>query len=133
MTRARSLQPGIGLIGIYQAFAHDSLMWRNMPTPQQVREDMLGYYDWGADGVMAFLYHYDGKNNVPQGLDAFPEVRDMIGRTNKEILAGTIKRTVPLVGKLEWSTLLAGLGAKPSPGGKPAYDLDDPAKPIDLA
>jgi hypothetical protein len=32
------------------------------------------------------------------------------------------------VGKLEWMTILTGLGAKPSPDGKPAYDLDDPAK-----
>jgi hypothetical protein len=128
MTRARSLQPDIGLIGIYQAFAHDSQMWKNMPTPEQVHEDMLSYYDWGADGVMAFMYHYDGKNNVPQGLDAFPEVRDMIGRTNKEILAGTIKPTVPPVGKLEWSTLLSGVKAKPSPGGQPACNLGNPAK-----
>ena len=52
----------------------------------------------------------------------------MIGRTNEEILAGKIKRTVPPVGKREWLTILAGPEAKPSPGGKPAYDLDDPAK-----
>ncbi|MCY2953940.1 MAG: hypothetical protein NTU53_18515 [Planctomycetota bacterium] len=33
VTRARSLQPDIGLIGIYQAFAYDqSPQWKNMPT-----------------------------------------------------------------------------------------------------
>ncbi len=126
MTRARSLQPDIGLIGIYQAFAHDeSPQWKDMPTPEQVREDMLSFYDWGADGVMAFIYHWEGKN---KGLDAVPAVRDMIGRTNEEILAGKIKRTVPPVGKREWLSILAGPEAKPSPGAKPAYDLDDPAK-----
>jgi hypothetical protein len=126
MTRARSLQPGVGLIGIYQAFAHDeSPQWKNMPTPEQVREDMLSFYDWGADGVMAFIYHWEGKN---KGLDAVPAVRDAIGRTDQDILAGKIKRTVPPVGKLEWLTILTGSEAKPSPGGKPAYDLDDPAK-----
>ena len=126
MTRARSLQPEIGLIGIYQAFAYDeSPHWKNVPTPEQVREDMLSFYEWGADGVMAFIYHWAGKN---KGLDAVPEVRDMIGRTDQEILAGKIKRTAPPVGKLEWLTILTGSEAKPSPGGKPAYDLDDPAK-----
>lgn len=126
MTRARSLQGDIGLIGIYQAFAHDqSPHWNDMPTPEQVREDMLSFYDWGADGVMAFIYHWSGKN---KGLDAVPEVRDMIGRTHEEILAGRIKRTVPPVGKQEWFSILTGPEAKPSPGGKPAYDLDDPAK-----
>ena len=126
MTRARSLEPDIGLIGIYQAFAHDeSPHWKNMPTPEQVREDMLSFYDWGADGVMAFIYHWQGKN---KGLDAVPEVRDMVGRTDQEILAGKIKRTVLPVGKREWLTILTGSEAKPSPGGKPAYDLDDPAK-----
>ena len=133
MTRARSLQPDIGLIGIYQAFgcgeAMNSPHWKDMPTPEQVREDMLSFYDWGADGVMAFIYHWRGKNpKEPQGLDAVPAVRDMIGRTNQEILAGKINRTVPPVGKREWLTILAGPEAKPSPGGKPAYDLDDPAK-----
>jgi hypothetical protein len=39
---------------------------------------------------------------------AVPEVRDMIGRTDQEILAGKIKRTVPPVGKREWLTILAG-------------------------
>jgi len=126
MTRARSLQPDIGLIGIYQAFAYDeSPHWKNMPTPEQVREDMLSFYDWGADGVMAFIYHWEGKN---KGLDAVPGVRDIIERTDQEILAGKIKRTVPPVGKREWLTILTGSEAKPSPGGKPAYDLDDPAK-----
>jgi len=133
MTRARWLQPDIGLIGIYQAFgcgeSMNSPQWKEMPTPEQVREDMLSFYDWGADGVMAFIYHWRGKNKKePQGLDAVPEVRDMIGRTNEEILAGKIKRTVPPVGKREWLSILAGPEAKPSPGGKPAYDLDDPAK-----
>jgi hypothetical protein len=62
MTRARSLQPEVGLIGIYQAFAYDeSPQWKQMPTPEQVREDMLSFYDWGADGVMAFIYHWQGK------------------------------------------------------------------------
>ncbi len=99
-----------------------------MPTPEQVREDMLSFYDWGADGVMAFIYHWEGKNKEPQGLDAFPEVRDMVGRTNQEILAGKINRTVPPVGKREWLTILTGAEAKPSPGGQPAYNLDDPAR-----
>jgi hypothetical protein len=133
MTRARSLQPGIGLIGIYQAFGCgeelDSPHWKNVPTPEQVREDMLSFYDWGADGVMAFIYHWRGKGPKELlGLDAVPEVRDMIGRTNQEILAGKIKRTVPPVGKREWLSVLAGPAAKPSPDGKPAYNLDDPAK-----
>ena len=62
MIRARSLQPDAGLIGIYQAFAYDeSPQWKQMPTPEQVREDMLSFYDWGADGVMAFIYHWQGK------------------------------------------------------------------------
>ncbi len=126
MTRARSLQPDIGLIGIYQAFGEDeSAHWKNMPAPEQVREDMLSFYDWGADGVMGFIYHWAGKN---KGLDAVPEVRDMIGRTNQDILAGKIQRRLPPVGKQEWLTILSGSEAKPSPGGKPAYDLDDPAK-----
>jgi hypothetical protein len=99
-----------------------------MPTPEQVREDMLSFFDWGADGVMAFIYHWDGPNKEPQGLDAYSEVRDMVGRTNEEILAGKIKRTVPPVGKMEWLTMLSGPAAKPSPGGRPAYDLDDPVK-----
>ena len=30
--------------------------------------------------------------------------------------------------KFEWLTLLSGSEAKPTPGGRPAYDLDDPAK-----
>jgi hypothetical protein len=129
MTRARSLQPDIGLIGIYQAFAlGSSPNWKTMPTPEQVREDMLSFYEWGADGVLAFIYHWDGPNKEPQGLDAYPEVRDMVGRTNKEILAGKVKRTVPPLGTLEWLTILSGPAAKPSPGGRPAYDLDDPAK-----
>lgn len=59
-TRARSLQPDIGLIGIYQAFAlGSSPNWKNKPTPEQVREDMLSFYEWNADGVMAFIYHWD--------------------------------------------------------------------------
>jgi len=129
MTRARSLQPDIGLIGIYQAFGYDeSPQWKNMPTAPQVREDMLSFYDWGADGVLAYIYHSMGKNKEPQGIDASPEVRDMIGRTYEEIHAGKVKRTVPPVAKLEWLTVLAGSEARPSPGGKPAYDLDDPAK-----
>ena len=129
MTRARSLQPGIGLIGIYQAFAYDeSPQWKNMPTPEQVREDMLSFYGWGADGVMAFIYHWQGKNKETQGLDAFPEVCDTIRRTDQEILAGKITRSVPPVGKLQWLTILAGPEAKSSPGGKSAYNLDDPAK-----
>jgi len=99
-----------------------------MPTPEQVREDMLSFYDWGADGVMAFIYHWQGKTKETQGLDAVPAVRDMIGRTNEEILAGKIKRTVPPVGQREWLTILRGPEAKPSPDGRPAYDLDDPAK-----
>ncbi len=33
-----------------------------MPTPQQVREDLLSFYDWGADGVLAYIYHSEGKN-----------------------------------------------------------------------
>jgi len=126
MTRARSLQPDVGLIGIYQAFAHDeSPQWKTMPTAEQVREDMLSFYDWGADGVMAFIYHWEGKN---KGLDAVAEVRDMIGRTDQEILAGKVKRTAPPVGKVEWLTLLSGSEAKPLSNGKPLYDLDDPAK-----
>jgi hypothetical protein len=129
MTRARALQPDIGLIGIYQAFAYDeSPQWKNMPTPEQVREDMLSFYDWGADGVLAYIYHSEGKNKEPQGLAAFPAVRDMVGRLDAEIHAGKIKRTVPPVGKQEWLTILTGSEAKPSPGGKPAYDLDEPAK-----
>lgn len=44
MTRARSLQPDVGLIGIYQAFAYDeSPQWKQMPNPEQVREDMLSH------------------------------------------------------------------------------------------
>ena len=126
MTRARALQPDIGLIGIYQAFAHDeSAQWKTMPTAEQVREDMLSFYEWGADGVMAFIYHWGGNN---KGLDAVAEVRDMIGSTNREILGGRVKRTVPPVGKMEWMTILRGTDAKVSPGGKAAYDLDDPAK-----
>ena len=35
---------------------------------------------------------------------------------------------MPPVGKPEWLTILTGPEAKPSPDGKPAYDLDDPAK-----
>lgn len=129
MTRARSLQPDIGLIGIYQAFALvGNANWNDMPTPEQVREDMLSFYDWGADGLMAFIYHWEGPNKEPQGLDAFPPVADMIGRTNAEILAGKIKRTVPPVPKMEWFTVLTGAQALPSPAGKPAYDLDDAAK-----
>jgi hypothetical protein len=129
MARARALQPDIGLIGIYQAFAYgESPNWKDMPTPAQVREDMLSFYDWGAEGVMAFIYHWEGKNKEPQGLDAFPAVRDMIGRTDEEILAGKVKRTVPPLVKMEWFALLRGGEATLSPGGKPAYDLDDPAK-----
>jgi len=128
MTRARSLQPDIGLIGIYQAFAYDSPQWKNMPAPEQVREDLLSFYDWGADGVLGYIYHSEGKNKEPQGIDAFPAVRDMVGQLNAEIHAGKVKRTVPPVGKREWLTILAGPDAKPSPGGKPAYDLGDPAK-----
>jgi len=128
MTRARSLQPDIGLIGIYQAFAYDSPQWKNMPAPEQVREDLLSFHDWGADGVLGYIYHSEGKNKEPQGIDAFPAVRDMVGQLNAEIHAGKVKRTVPPVGKREWLTILAGPDAKPSPGGKPAYDLGDPAK-----
>ena len=36
----------------------------------------------------------------------------MIGRTNEEILAGKIKRTVPPVGKREWLTILSGPGGE---------------------
>ncbi|MEN6545892.1 MAG: hypothetical protein ABFE07_07625 [Armatimonadia bacterium] len=129
MTRARSLQPEIGLIGIYQAFAYvGNANWNDMPTPEQVREDMLSFYEWGADGVMAFIYHWEGKNKEPQGLDAFPLVAEMIGRTDAEILAGKIKRTVPPVPKMEWFSVLTGPKAVLTAGGKPAYDLDDPAK-----
>ena len=134
MTRARSLQPDIGLIGIYQAFAYgESPNWKEMPTPEQVREDMLSFYDWGADGVMAFIYHWEGKSKEPQGLDAFPAVSEMISRTDQEILAGKIKRTVPPVPKVQWFTVLTGAAAKLTPGGVPAYDLDDPAKLAALA
>jgi len=129
MTRARSLQPDIGLIGIYQAFAYgESPNWKDMPTPDQVREDMLSFYAWGADGVMAFIYHWEGKNKEPQGLDAFPAVRDMIARTDEEILAGKVQRTVPPVPKMEWFALLSGPQASLTPGGQPLCDLDDPAK-----
>lgn len=129
MTRARALQPDIGLIGIYQAFAlSESPPWRNMPTPEQVREDMLSYYDWGADGVMAFIYHWEGKHKEPQGLDAFPAIRATVRSTNEEILAGKVPRAVPSVGKHEWLTMLMGPEAKLSPGARPAYDLDDAAK-----
>lgn len=129
MTRARSLQPDVGLIGIYQAFGYDgSPQWKDMPTPQQVREDLLSFYQWGADGVLGYIYHSEGKNKEPQGIDAFPAVRDMIGHLNEEILVGKIKRTVPQVGKREWLTIFSGSEAKPSPGSKPAYNLDDPAK-----
>jgi hypothetical protein len=128
VTRARSLQPDIGLIGIYQAFAYDSPQWKNMPAPEQVREDLLSFYEWGADGVLGYIYHSEGKNKEPQGIDAFPAVRDMVGQLNAEIHAGKVKRTVPPVGKLEWLTVLTGREAKPTPGGKPAYDLDDPVK-----
>ncbi len=134
MARARSLQPDIGLIGIYQAFAlGESPNWKEIPTPEQVREDMLSFYDWGADGVMAFIYHWEGKHKEPQGLDAYPPVRDEIARTNLEILAGKVKRTVPPVTVTEWFTVLSGAAAKLTPGGKPAYDLEDAAKLAALA
>lgn len=129
MTLARSLQPDIGLLGIYQAFAsHESPEWKDMPTPEQVREDMLSFYDWGADGVMAFIYHWEGKNKVPQGLDAIPAVRAMVGRTNEEILTGKVPRTVPPVGRIDWFTMLRGPEAKLSPRDKPACEIDDAAK-----
>jgi hypothetical protein len=129
MGRARSLEPEIGLIGVYQAFAYgDSPNWKQMPTPEQVREDMLSFYDWGADGLLAFIYHWEGPNKEPQGLDADPAVCEMIKKTNEDILAGKVKRTVPPSRKMEWFTVLTGAAAKSSPGGKPAYDLDDAAK-----
>jgi hypothetical protein len=129
VTRARSLQPDVGLIGIYQAFALDeSPQWQKMPTPEQVREDLLSFYDWGADGVLGYIYHLEGKNKAPQGIDGFPAVRNMVGRLTAEIHAGKVPRTVPPVGKREWMTILSGPEAKPSLGGRPAYNLDDPAK-----
>jgi hypothetical protein len=30
---------------------------------------------WGADEVMAFIYHWDGRHKDPLGLDAYPEDR----------------------------------------------------------
>lgn len=129
MTLARSLQPDIGLIGIYQAFRlGEEPQWKTMPTPEQVREDMLSFYDWGADGVMAFMYHWEGKNKVAQGFDALPAVRAMVGRTNEEILAGKVPRTVPPVDKIDRFTVLRGSEAKLSPRGKPACEIDDTAK-----
>ncbi len=130
MTLARSLQPDIGLIGIYQAFAVSSAppQWKDMPAPEQVREDMLSFYDWGADGVTAFIYHWSSKDGVQQGLDAFPEVRDMIGRVNKEILDGKIKRTVPPVGTRKWMSILSGPDAQPSTNAKSVCNLTDPKK-----
>ncbi|MHB8993637.1 MAG: hypothetical protein ACYC63_00135 [Armatimonadota bacterium] len=134
MARARSLEPEIGLIGIYQAFAFGaSANWKEMPTPEQVREDMLSFYDWGADGVLAFIYHWEGPNKEPQGLDAVPAVCEMIKQTNEDILAGKIKRVVPETKKMEWFSVLTGEAAKVTPGGEPAYDLDDPAKLAALA
>lgn len=129
MTRARSLQPDIGLIGIYQAFAFvGNANWNDMPTPEQVREDMLSFYEWGAQGIMAFIYHWEGKNKEPQGLDAFPAVAAMIGRTDDEILAGKIKSVVPPVPPMEWFAVLTGAKATPTAGGMVLYDLENPEK-----
>ena len=127
--RARSVEPHIGLIGVYQAF-HDTgnAAYRDMPTPQQVREDMLSYYDYGADGSMAFAYHSDGRERGQLGLDAHPEIVAMISSTDSEIVAGKVKRVVPEVGVRDWFSVLVGAEAKPSPGGVPLYDLDNPAK-----
>lgn len=135
MTLARSQQPDIGLIGIYQAFAlGTSPNWKEMPTPEQVREDMLSFFEWGAAGVLAFIYHWDGPNKEPQGLDAYPEVAEMIGRTNREVLEGKVERRVPPVGKVEWFEVLTGDRAAPlSPGAQPLYDFDDAQKLAALA
>jgi len=69
--------PGSNLLGQTVSLG-SSPNWKNMPTPEQVREDMLSFYEWGADGVMAFIYHWDGPNKEPQGL----VVRRLAGATD---------------------------------------------------
>ena len=130
MTRARSLQPDIGLIGIYQAFAYGttSPQWKNMPTPEQVREDMLSFYDWGADGVMAFIYHWEGKNTgaarprcLPRG-PRHDRAHERGDPRRQDQTHGAAGGQAGVVDRAQRA------GGEALAGRQAAYDLDDPAK-----
>jgi hypothetical protein len=90
LQRARSQQPDIGVIGVPQAFVCDELRWSVMPTPEQIREDIMAYLAGGAVGQVAYMYHSTGPKGEPWGFDSSPGACEAIGRAYREIRAGTL-------------------------------------------
>lgn len=126
VTRAKALQPAIGLIGIQQAFGEDtSPVWKDMPKPEEVREDILSYFQCGAVGAMGFIYHWQRRTGPPLGFDASPDVCAVTARTYGEIREGKIRPSQFEIKRVDWFRRLVGAEAIPS-GGAPACDLDRP-------
>jgi len=134
VTRAKSLQPDIGLIGVYQAFAEDdSASWKEMPKPEEVREDTLSYMEYGAVGAMGFIYHWQRPKGKPFGFSAWPEVCAAVAKVYGEIRTGQVKPGQPSLPEVEeWFRALTGSDAAPSKG-VPIFDITDPKKMEQLA
>jgi hypothetical protein len=81
VTRARSQQPDIGVIGIFQGFRDDEPNWLTMPTPEQVREDILSFFALGADGIMGFIWHWQRPGGEQWGFSGVPAVRQVVAQT----------------------------------------------------
>lgn len=127
VNRAKSLQPDIGLIGIFQAFRDDSPDWREMPSPDQVKEDLLSFFSQGASGAIGFIYHPKEAKGDPKGFESSPEICGVLTETYKEIREGKVQPTEPPVQKTEWFQTLVGRAAKPSKGIA-AFDFEDEYK-----
>ena len=127
--RAKSLQPDIGLIGVYQAFAEEtSQSWKDMPKPEEVREDILAYMQCGAVGAMGFIYHWQRPKGKPFGFSAWPEVCAAVAKVYDEIRTGQVKPGQPSLPKVEeWFQARMGPDAAPS-AGIPIFDISDPKK-----
>jgi hypothetical protein len=126
--RAKSLDSDVGIIGIYQAFIDEAPQWSQMPSPEQVHEDILSYYDYGAEGLLGYIWHLRRPGLDPWGFDAVPGVRDVVARTYAEIVAGKVKRDTPKVDRHDWLSIITGDKAAPSKGAPPLCDLTDAAK-----
>jgi hypothetical protein len=91
----RARQPDIGVIGVPQAFVDDEPRWSVMPTPDQVREDLLAYLAEGAVGQMVYMYHSTGPKGESWGFESSPGVCDAIATVYRDIRAGTLQPARP--------------------------------------
>ena len=88
----RERDPGVALIGIYQAF--HGPRWEPKPTPLQIRQQIDDFLRWGASGVMAYSWRMVEGNNSLWNLRG---LREEVGRIANDLREGrlTVDRTPP--------------------------------------